>query len=246
MRVYFTLISLLLFSLNSKSQAPLGIPYQSVVRNSSGNIVANQSVTIRFSIHDSSLTGSIVYQETHSPTTNAFGQVSLTIGLGIVSTGIFAAINWAQHSKFLQVELDVTGGTTYIDMGTTQLMSVPFALYANTASSTKCNGCYTCPTEISQVNTNYISYPNAVLYCRDLIENGHNDWRLPTIDECDYLGNTLNISIPPTCWTNTWQTHAVSNSYMFVFITSNHYFLSNTVSNTSTSPNTTAKTFCVR
>ena len=114
------------------AQAPQGIPYQSAMRNSSGGILANQSVSIRFSIHDSAITGAIVYQETHASTTSSQGIVSLTIGQGTAVTGTFTGINWGHNSKFLQVEMNVTGGSSYVDLGTQQMMSVPYALFAET------------------------------------------------------------------------------------------------------------------
>ncbi|MBK7764000.1 MAG: DUF1566 domain-containing protein [Bacteroidetes bacterium] len=100
------------------------------MRNSSGGILANQNISIRFSLHDSVINGTIVYQETHSTTTNNLGLVSLTIGQGIATTGLFSNINWAQQAKFLQVEMDPAGGSTYVDLGTQQMMSVPYALSA--------------------------------------------------------------------------------------------------------------------
>ncbi len=117
------------------AQAPQGIPYQSAMRNSSGGILANQSVSIRFSIHDSAITGAIVYQETHASATNSQGIVSLTIGQGTALIGSFAGINWGQHAKFLQVEMNVTAGSSYADLGTQQMMSVPYALYAGKAEN---------------------------------------------------------------------------------------------------------------
>jgi uncharacterized protein (TIGR02145 family) len=88
-------------------------------------------VKVRFSIRDSIATGAIKYQETHNPTTSALGLFSVNVGMGTIVSGTFSGITWGKSAKFLQVELNITGGTTYIDLGTTQMMSVPYALQAN-------------------------------------------------------------------------------------------------------------------
>jgi hypothetical protein len=126
--------------LQAHAQAPQGIPYQCIVRNSTGTIISNQAVSIRFSIHDSSATGNIVYQESHSGTTTPGGMLNLTIGQGTAAIGTFSNINWGNGSKFLQVELDAAGGNNYIDLGTQQMMSVPYALYSNSAGEVKSKG----------------------------------------------------------------------------------------------------------
>jgi hypothetical protein len=113
------------------AQAPQGIPYQAIARNASGVAIANTAVKVRFSIRDSIAIGAIKYQETHNPTTSALGLFSVNVGMGTVVSGTFSGINWGKNAKFLQVELNTTGGTTYTDLGTTQMMSVPYALQAN-------------------------------------------------------------------------------------------------------------------
>ena len=110
------------------AQTPQGIPYQAVARNASGVAIANTAVKVRFSIRDSIATGAIKYQETHNPTTSALGLFSVNLGMGTVVSGTFSGINWGRNAKFLQVELDPTGGTTFTDLGTSQMMSVPYAL----------------------------------------------------------------------------------------------------------------------
>jgi uncharacterized protein (TIGR02145 family) len=113
------------------AQAPQSIPYQAIARNASGVAIANTAVKVRFSIRDSIATGAIKYQETHNPTTSALGLFSVNVGMGTVVSGTFSGINWGKNAKFLQVELNTTGGSTYTDLGTTQMMSVPYALQAN-------------------------------------------------------------------------------------------------------------------
>ena len=130
--IYFTL---LLVSLFTFGQVPQGISYQAIALNSSGNPVASSSVRIRLSVLDVSATGTSLYSETHLKTTNAQGLFNLTIGQGTVVSGVFNTINWGTNSKFLKVEMDATGGTTYVAVGTTQLLSVPYAMYAGSVTS---------------------------------------------------------------------------------------------------------------
>ena len=124
------LIIACLFSFAIFAQTPQAISYQAIARNATGVVLASQSVGIKISIHTGSATGTVEYSETHHDTTNLFGLFTLQIGNGTPITGTFSGIDWSIGNKFLQVELDAAGGTTYSDMGTTQLLSVPYALYA--------------------------------------------------------------------------------------------------------------------
>ncbi len=110
------------------AQAPQGIPYQAVLRNADGTVMASSAANMVFMIHDGSATGTVVYQESHTLTSNAQGLVSCVVGNGVVSQGNFANINWGSGTKFLHVMM----GTT--DLGTQQMLSVPYAL---NAASTK-------------------------------------------------------------------------------------------------------------
>ena len=116
------------------AQAPQGIPYQAVARDNAGNLIKNQNIAVRFSIHDGTANGTVVFTETHSVTTDALGLFAVNIGGG-TSSGTLADVNWGSGAKFTQVELDVTGGSNFIDMGTTQMMSVPYALYAGSSGN---------------------------------------------------------------------------------------------------------------
>ena len=117
------------------AQAPQKFSYQSVIRNSGNQLLANQTVGIKISIIQGSATGSAVYAETHSPLTNANGLATLEIGGGAVLSGNFANINWANGPYFVKTETDVNGGSNYTITNTTQLLSVPYALYAATAGN---------------------------------------------------------------------------------------------------------------
>jgi hypothetical protein len=105
--------------------------YQAVVRDGSGNLITNQTVKFRLSIIDSYEAGPIVYQETHLEVTNDFGIVTLTVGEGSPASGYaFEDVDWSNNFKFMKVEVDPAGGTNYTDMGTSELLSVPYALYS--------------------------------------------------------------------------------------------------------------------
>ena len=109
------------------AQAPQKFNYQAVARNNN-NIIANGNVGVRLTITQGN-GGTSLYQETQTPTTNDFGIFSLQVGGGTVVSGDFTTIDWKIGDKWLQVEMDPTGGTTYIDMGSSELASVPFALH---------------------------------------------------------------------------------------------------------------------
>jgi hypothetical protein len=137
------IITLILFSFylsNVFSQLPQSFNYQAVARDASGNILVSQSVGVKFSIRQGSSSGTIVYAETHNPSTNQFGLFTVAIGQGTPVTGTFAGITWSSGNYWLQVQLDPAGGTTYADMGTTQLLSVPYALYAASAGTSGATG----------------------------------------------------------------------------------------------------------
>lgn len=112
------------------AQVPEKFNYQAVVRNTSGNILASQNVGFQLSILDGGPSGTPVYVETQTATTNTFGLANLKVGAGTVVSGSFAAIDWSTGDKYLKVEMDPTGGTSYTTMGSTELLSVPYALYS--------------------------------------------------------------------------------------------------------------------
>jgi hypothetical protein len=128
MRKFINTLLLFLIVNLAQAQAPQGIPYQAAARNSSGGILASTAISLRFTIRDSVATGAIKYRETFSVTTTAQGMFSVNVGQGTVVSGSFAGINWGTNAKFMQVEMDPAGGASYIDMGTNQLLSVPYAL----------------------------------------------------------------------------------------------------------------------
>ncbi len=117
------------------AQVPQGISYQAIALDGTGNPIVSLPIGIRISIVDSSASGTVLYTETHTPTTNAQGLYDLVIGQGTPTLGAFSAIKWETNSKFLQLEMDAAGGTNYVLVGSTQLLSVPYALYAGKVDS---------------------------------------------------------------------------------------------------------------
>jgi uncharacterized protein (TIGR02145 family) len=135
MKNILTLIIIHSIAFTAFAQSPQKFSYQCVIRNASNQLVANQSVGIKISILQGSATGSAVYAETHNPLTNANGLATLEIGGGAELTGNFANINWANGPFFVKTETDLNGGSNYTITNTTQLLSVPYALYAATAGN---------------------------------------------------------------------------------------------------------------
>jgi len=119
----------IIFTIISFAQTPNSFKYQTVVRDFSGNVLDNHNVSFRISILQGSASGSPVYTETHSITTNDFGLVNINIGEGNTNND-FTAINWSLGLYFIQIELDENGGNSFSLMGTSQLLSVPYAMYA--------------------------------------------------------------------------------------------------------------------
>lgn len=130
MKQILSLFTALAFFTCINAQSPNKMSYQSVVRNSSGQLVANATVSVRITILQGSANGNISYIETHTKTTNENGLASLEIGGGTVVLGTFSGINWSNGPYFLKTETDPAGGTNYSIQGTSQLLSVPYALYA--------------------------------------------------------------------------------------------------------------------
>ena len=126
----YTAVGALLLTLSSFAQAPEKMSYQAVIRGANNALVTNQQVGMQISILQGS---TAVYEETQTPTSNTNGLVSLEIGTGTVISGSFAAIDWSADTYFIKTETDPTGGTNYTITGTSQLLSVPFALYATTS-----------------------------------------------------------------------------------------------------------------
>ena len=115
--------------------SPQLMNYQGVARDNGGNVLVNQNIALQLSVISGSIGGTVEYTETQLTSTNDFGLFNIEIGGGTVTSGTFSAINWGSASHFLKVELDPVGGTAFQEMGTSQLLSVPYAFYAKVSGS---------------------------------------------------------------------------------------------------------------
>ena len=111
-------------------QTPQSFKYQTTVRDNSGNLLSNKLVAFRISLLQGSASGSVTYAERHTVATNDFGIANFNVGQGSVLQGVFSSINWGNGPYFMKIELDLNNGTNYAFMGTNQLLSVPYAMYA--------------------------------------------------------------------------------------------------------------------
>ncbi len=135
MKFIFIFCALLFFSNMLSAQVPHGFNYQAVARNVDGTLLANKDISFRISLLHGKIDGSSVYSEVHKITTNKMGMVALEIGNGSFPTSNFEDIDWGSGRFFIKVEMDVHGGTDYMLMGTSQLLSVPYAMYAEKSSN---------------------------------------------------------------------------------------------------------------
>lgn len=174
-QIYFILLCCMLFiNILGLAQVPNKMSYQSLVRNSSGMPVANSNVGVRISILQGSATGSVSYAETHTVVSDANGIISLEIGAGTAITSTFSSINWATGPYFIKSETDPLGGSNYSIAGVSQLLSVPYALYA--ASGTpgpQGPAGLLLPGSVAG-NTPYWSGANWVVNSSNIFNNGAN------------------------------------------------------------------------
>ena len=195
MKKIITICAALLISASVFAQPPNKMSYQAVIRNSSNALVTNQSVGMRISILQSSASGSSVYVETQAPVTNTNGLASIEIGGGTAVSGNFANINWANGPYFIKTETDPTGGTNYTIVGTSQLLSVPYALHAKTAASITGTISETDPifgtSVASGITTNDITNWN-----NDDVQDGDTTYWKASGDSIFYLKNVGIGQIP--------------------------------------------------
>ncbi len=119
----------------SPKGGPMGINYQTVIRDGDGNILPDTELSLQMTIRSGAPDGAVVYQETHDATTNAFGLVNLVIGYGTPLNNAFADINWGNGDKYLETAIDLNGSGSFTIMGVTQFLSVPYALHSGTAET---------------------------------------------------------------------------------------------------------------
>jgi uncharacterized protein (TIGR02145 family) len=148
---------MLFFPFFAIAQAPQKINFQSILRNNSGEIVANKAVNLQISVLAGSANGSNVFSETHAKTTDASGLISIEIGMGTLVSGVFNSINWGNLAHFIKLEVDFNGGTTYELLGTQELMSVPYALYASKTDTSTLNLTSRLATKLNATDTASLS-----------------------------------------------------------------------------------------
>lgn len=221
MRLAF-LTTLLLSALLLQAQAPQAFDFQGVARDATGQLLALRPITLRISLHADTPDGTVVYQETHTATTSPFGLFDLQVGQGIPMQGSFPAMAWGASSHFIQVEMDPTGGTTFTDMGTSQLLSVPYALHARTVDCFSVslrgdtlkqgNGCYVIIPGISVANGG----------CKDADGDGYYDQEgCGTLVDCNDNAPSVNPAFGCTVECTSQETASIDQhqqEYLETFI----------------------------
>lgn len=167
MKKLITICAALMMTANIFAQAPNKMSYQAVIRNSTNALVTNQAIGMKISILQGSVSGAAVYVETQVPTTNLNGLVSIEIGGGAVVSGTFSTIDWANGPYFIKTETDPTGGASYTITSASELMSVPYALYAANAKGTLSDGS-------AAGNTPYWNGTSWVTNSSNIYNNGSN------------------------------------------------------------------------
>jgi hypothetical protein len=228
MNKFLTFLAAFLVTASTFAQAPEKLSYQAVIRDAGNTIVSNQAVGMQISVLQTTATGTAVYVETQTPTTNENGLVSIEVGTGSTSDD-FSAIDWSAGPYFIKTETDPTGGSGYTITGTSELLSVPYALHAKTVTQPTYNvntlypelGGYVIEVNsdgshglvVAMQDQGFSNWYEA----NDLLSNASNhdtngakfkDWRLPTKRELNLMyvvyingnGATLNANF---YWSST-------------------------------------------
>lgn len=143
-KLFLSICLILLVAVFANAQTPPeAFSYSAVARDPNSNPITNSTIGIQISLRQGSPLGTIVYQENHFVNTDQFGLFDLVVGGGAVQNGVIADIDWSADDYYMQVGMDATGGTNFLNMGATQLLSVPYALYAKNAGSVSGNNSFT-------------------------------------------------------------------------------------------------------
>ena len=192
MKRFIHILCVALISAGAFAQAPQGFDFQGVARDAGGQVLSSQAIALRISLHAEAPGGPVAYQETHTLTTSPFGLFTIAVGAGTPTQGTFQAIAWGASSHFIQVEMDASGGSSFSDMGTTQLLSVPYALHARAVDCFSVsllgdtlkqgNGCFVIIPGISAANGGCLDLDGDGVYdhlgCSDPLDCDDND---PTV-----------------------------------------------------------------
>ncbi len=136
-KLIISLIIFLVFFIDIKAQAPHSFKYQAIARDNKGEVITDKILGMRITILQGDIAGDEIYVETHQAGSNNFGLINLEIGKGVIISGDFSSIDWSSGPYFVKIEMDINGGDNYIILGTSQLLSVPYALYAEKAGNYK-------------------------------------------------------------------------------------------------------------
>ena len=174
MKALFLLLVNLLFgaviTLQAQDKIPQSISYQAVARDAQGKVVAQKAIGIQVEILKGSTTGTVVFSETHSPTSSQTGTVNLLIGQGTRKIGTFSSVDWGADTYYLQLSMDLNGGSNYEKVSTTQLLPVPYALYAAKAGTVENSG----DSGSVSANADFLFIPDDFPSGVDLIIGGTN------------------------------------------------------------------------
>jgi hypothetical protein len=226
MKKSFASLILLLSVTYGFAQAPQKMSYQCVVRKSSGELVTSHSIGLRISILQESTSGNVVYQETYNPNpqTNANGLVTVEIGGGVALSGSFSDIDWASGIYFLKTETDPTGGTNYTISGTSQLLSVPYALHAKTAE----NGFSGNYEDLSNKPDLFSGYYNDLLNLPALFDGTWTSLSgKPSFADVASSGSYNDLSNRPVLFDGTWTSLSGKPSFATVATSGSYNDLSN-------------------
>jgi hypothetical protein len=202
MKRIVTVAAALLITASAWAQSPEKMSYQAVVRDASNTLVTTQTVGMQISILQGGAAGSAVYVETQTPSTNANGLVSIEIGTGTIVSGDFTTIDWANDSYFIRTETDPVGGTNYTITGTSQLLSVPYALHSKTAENitgtiTEADPAFTSSNAFNITSTDITNLGNL-----SGVNTGDQDLsNLATQQALDDSVAAIRLDVPESIWT---------------------------------------------
>ncbi|MEM6721697.1 MAG: hypothetical protein AAF611_20380 [Bacteroidota bacterium] len=188
--ILITFISLFLFQ-TIHAQAPENINYQAIIKDTNGDVVSNQNIAVQININQSTATGTTVYTETHAVTTSDTGLINFVIGAG-TTTDDFSTIAWESDAYFLNIAVDLNNGTNYADLGTQQLVSVPYALYAKSSSRLR-NNSTTMSANAGNIKMNF-GLADAFTFAEDKMT------LIPTLEN---FGNNLQLEFKDGTNTNS-------------------------------------------
>lgn len=203
MKKILSITAILIGTLSAFAQAPEKMSYQAIIRNASGQLLQNQNAAVKVSVLQGSATGTVVYSERLTGTTNANGLLSMEIGSGTVLSGTFNSINWSSGNYWLKTETDPTGGTNYTIAGTSQLLSVPYAMYAKSSGG----GGFTLPYSGTSSADNVIPFritnSSATLNQAGFFENTNPTNSAPAVSGTNNSTGSFGVGVQGRANSNT-------------------------------------------